>query len=1641
MKYYYTLLFCFLFSVAQGQTFIKDFFSITELVSLGTDSYFVATDERGFELWKTDGTKANTFLIKDINTLQSSDPAELTVFNGEVYFSANDGFFGRELWKTDGTEQGTRMVKNSHQALGGSSNPSNFTVFNNELYFTATDHFLGGGYQLWKTDGTENGTVKLHDAEGSTMSHLVAVHNKLYFTLSGSMLMSYDPQNGFKEYPSDVYYSTNRLMAVDNALFYTTYNSYDSAIRLYKLEADENPILLHEFSGDQKLLNMTKVGSSVYFSIAKRVENGQNTDDLWKTNGTQDGTILVKTFTWDPHLFGSNITNFIDYKDDLFFRAGNALDHKLWKSDGTTEGTVKVGNTRLDPWANLVVFEDLLYYIGGQKIWANSGSTESEAKISNVPIVYHGSDGYFTMKAAGGELYFKAAYQERTALYTISSNPILEVKKQTHLINVKDDLYFESKLDSVAKVLLDLKNIGNKELVFSKVEVVGRDFYINDAIASSEFQNGQDRLNQKMNPGETSELEILFYPSTKGVKHASLYFYSTDVNFPLFEIALTGFSEPEIGLSDGQSIQLKKMIDFTNSEATILLDSSSIPENAGNNYLVGKLKVKDNVDGIAFQLPVDPEYPDNAYFKIKGNLLKTKESFDFEQKNTYQISISGVNNTTNLELIQQFAISVLDVIEAPVLEACGVEEVNMGYGLNAVTFLDATTVVAVGSHGAILKSDDAGMTWRRINSKDHKHLINLQFVNATIGYAIGDGLFKTEDGGETWFKIKLTNAAYPPRNLYFVNEMVGYLFGENGTIYSTTDGGRYWKQKNVGYNNHQSAHFFNADKGIVVGSSKFIYTTLDGGTTWESKELQVSGLSTFERFTKVFFINDTVGFIGTGSGKIIQTLDSGKTWKVVSKLEYATDIIDLKFFNDHIGYVLTEGSLFKTNDSGKTWVEERLEDYHRGLQSIALSPDGTKKIMVGHGASCCVGLTPGHIIYAQEAQNPWTTVSYLALGFDPTGSIYMKDNLGLVFGSYEGARSFDGGVTWERITAPGQDVKNVSVVEKTIYISTQDGLFKSIDYGSNWTILNASSFKTLFYVNERIVYATAHEGVFKSEDSGHSWTHLSSVPENGWNLFFKNENEGYVGTVVNGLYKTTDGGLTWMPVPLEIIGDAYMSVYAVNLKDDIGFAGTSQGLFKTIDGGVTWKQTSKTLPEIRFILPVTTSEWFTVSQDMIFRTVNAGDHWELVSHGDDLSAVYFANEKLFAIGYKTFIQLRGKQSLAPASPIAGPVYVRERTTEQYQVNNDLDANYVWTVTGPHKISYSGNTASVEWTVPGTYKITVQSYDNCASGSVREMTVTVAKQESMVSINGATEVEEFSNNHGYSTAIHADIRYHWLAAGHQNFTVSNDKMKLDWGKSGLGKVQLIATNANTGLRQEAHLDVAILAKPLPSNNFKVEVIGESCPGSNNGKINITASVGKAYQVSLNGVKHQFTTALSLQDLPPKSYEFCIVEAETSYKQCYKVELPAAAPILGRTSVQSESLRVDMENGTAPFKIFINGTLNLETSDPSFSVQVKHGDIIAVHSDIACEGVLHRTITIDNEFSIFPNPSQGDFQMRVPVQQKTISISMYSAQLRLISNCEYPVTDGNVQLSLKDQSSGLYLITVHTETPVVIKLLKQ
>ncbi|MEX2108124.1 MAG: hypothetical protein WD827_04465 [Solirubrobacterales bacterium] len=255
---------------------------------------------KGVELWKTNGTPGGTEIVKDINPLAgNSEPRAFTALGGFVYFVAEDGTNGDELWRTDGTEGNTTMVKNINEGVGADGfgfGNAPMIKLGNELFFSAND---GSGISLWKTDGSEGGTVKVK-ALGA-VSDLTLFNNALYFEGSTGVndreLWRSDGTEGGTAIVKDIYPGGVNSGMVDG------------------------PVV---------------AGGRLFF----KGETAAEGEELWVSDGTEAGTHMVKALVPGPEDGLPFIVSLVEAGGNLYF---NADDEKtgleLWRSDGTEAGT------------------------------------------------------------------------------------------------------------------------------------------------------------------------------------------------------------------------------------------------------------------------------------------------------------------------------------------------------------------------------------------------------------------------------------------------------------------------------------------------------------------------------------------------------------------------------------------------------------------------------------------------------------------------------------------------------------------------------------------------------------------------------------------------------------------------------------------------------------------------------------------------------------------------------------------------------------------------------------------------------------------------------------------------------------------------------------------------------------------------------------------------------------------------------------------------------------------------------------------------------------------------------------------------------------------------------------------------------
>lgn len=295
----------------------------------GANSGTVSTN---YELWKYDGVLPSRVanIKADIGMDHSSYPIGLTVFNGALYFMANDGVNGYELWKHNGTS--TILLTNINPgAAESSSYPKYFTPLGNHLYFQAFHNDLG--FELWRTDGT-NVSLAADISAGTGSSNpefLAELNGVLYFRAT-------DGVNGYELWKFDGNNAT--------------------------LVADINP------TGDSYPKNVTIFQGSLYFAA----DDGGHGFELWKFDG------ISATRVGDVNQVGDSFPESLTVFDgSLYFVATSPeTGYEVWEYDGSTinlAGDINPGSGDSYPQF-LTAFNGELYFratedgVSNWELWA-----------------------------------------------------------------------------------------------------------------------------------------------------------------------------------------------------------------------------------------------------------------------------------------------------------------------------------------------------------------------------------------------------------------------------------------------------------------------------------------------------------------------------------------------------------------------------------------------------------------------------------------------------------------------------------------------------------------------------------------------------------------------------------------------------------------------------------------------------------------------------------------------------------------------------------------------------------------------------------------------------------------------------------------------------------------------------------------------------------------------------------------------------------------------------------------------------------------------------------------------------------------------------------------------------------------------
>ncbi len=539
-----------------------------EMTVLGSTLYFAADDgAHGRELWKTDGTEAGTVLVRDVVPgLSGSSPRSLFELGGSLLFDALTPEGGQALWISDGTAEGTGLLKTlpkpafplaplgSTMLLGmegglwrtdgttagtvlvasitpAEPNPflsgvSPCAVFGGRLYLSADDG--ASGYELWSTDGTAAGTVRVKDivagASGSYPRNLTVQGDHLLFSPVGSALWKTDGTEAGTVLVKNV--TATEMAVLGTQVLFRSYNSPN--VELWKTDGTEAGTVLVKSIGPSTIANILFGLTPMTGRLVFLADDGIHGSEPWVSDATEAGTDRLADLSPPP----ADVYQFANVLADHRLVAGGLWYYRnldadgsveMFVTDGTSAGTRQLTEINhhasaisLNPFSGATMAKSLADFNGtllfqaddgtaGSELWKSDGTAAGTGQVADL-VPGPNSSYPADLTPLGSRTLFNAGYlwtTDATAPGTAQVAPLYA----SNLTRAGNSVYFLTggtlqKTDGTApgtvalhtnQYLYQLTPFGNLLLFASQDAAGNSSLWRTDGTPAGTFQLGSSR--------------------------------------------------------------------------------------------------------------------------------------------------------------------------------------------------------------------------------------------------------------------------------------------------------------------------------------------------------------------------------------------------------------------------------------------------------------------------------------------------------------------------------------------------------------------------------------------------------------------------------------------------------------------------------------------------------------------------------------------------------------------------------------------------------------------------------------------------------------------------------------------------------------------------------------------------------------------------------------------------------------------------------------------------------------------------------------------------------------------------------------------------------------------------------------------
>ena len=563
----------------------------------------------------------------------------------------------------------------------------------------------------------------------------------------------------------------------------------------------------------------------------------------------------------------------------------------------------------------------------------------------------------------------------------------------------------------------------------------------------------------------------------------------------------------------------------------------------------------------------------------------------------------------------------------------------------------------------VYKSTDGGKTWKKVLYKDEKTGavdISIDPTNPRIIYAAmwevyrnfwtlssggpGSGLWKSTDGGETWFEIS-NNPGFPRG-----------IKGKIGIAVSPAKPGLIW--------------------ALVEAENGGLYKSEDGGATWrkvnDDKRL-------WERpfyYMHVFADPKNPDVVYVLNVQFLKSIDGGRTFNTIRTPHSDHHDLWINPENPKIMIHASDGGASVTFNGGETWTEQdypTAQFYHVTVDNqfpyyvYGAQQDNTTVGIASRTTGMGIDRTDWYPVGGGES-------GYIAIRPDDPNIVYAGSYGGLLTRYNHRTKEVKNISVWPEspIGSGAKDIKYrfqwtypivISPHDPNVLYVTGNHVFRSTDEGMSWEVVSpdltrndtskigpsggpitkdnttAEYYCTIYAfaespVKKGVLWAGSDDGLIHvSTDNGKTWSNVTPKELPEWSLISIIEPSPFdagtayvaatkykLGDFKPYIFKTTDYGKTWKKI-VNGIPDTHFTrvVRADPNKRGILYAGTEFGIYVSFDDGENWQTLQLNLP----VSPIYDIAVHPREKDLVVAT-HGRSFWIL----DDLELLYQLSDEV-----------------------------------------------------------------------------------------------------------------------------------------------------------------------------------------------------------------------------------------------------------------------------------------------------------------------------------------------------------------------------------------------------------------------------